>query len=72
MPSPSIEYQKVMSEIVYINLPAPEEPTPGMSGMEILHGFLAEFYRTANQEIKAFTNNMCLKWNVHYREQKQK
>ncbi len=72
MPSPSIEYQKVMSEVVFINLPAPEEPMPGMSGMEILHGFLAEFYRTNNEDIKAFTNAMCLKWNIHYREQKQK
>ena len=66
----SIEYQKVMTEIVYINLPAPEEPTPNMSGTQIMHGFLAEFYRTSNEEVKAFTNNMCLKWNVHYREQK--
>ena len=72
MASPSIEYQKVMSEVVFINLPAPVEPTPGMSGMEILHGFLAEFYQTTNEEIKSFTNAMCLKWNVHYREQKPK
>jgi hypothetical protein len=72
MASPSIEYQKVMSEVVFINLPAPTEPTPGMSGMEILHGFLAEFYQTTNEEIKSFTNAMCLKWNVHYREQKPK
>ena len=67
-----IEYEKVMSEIVYINLPAPEEPTPGMSGPETLHGFLAEFSRTKNEEVKAFTNEMCLKWNVHYRTEKQK
>jgi hypothetical protein len=46
---PSIEYQKVMSEVIFINLPAPEEPTPGMSGPETLHGFLAEFYRTKNE-----------------------
>ena len=25
----SIEYQKLMTEIVYINLPGPAEPTPG-------------------------------------------
>ena len=71
MSSPSIEYQKVMSEVVFINLPAPEEPTPGMSGPETLHGFLAEFHKTKNEEVRAFTNEMCLKWNVHYREQKQ-
>jgi len=70
MSSPSIEYQKVMSEVVFINLPAPEEPTPGMSGPETLHGFLAEFSRTRNEEVKKFTNEMCLKWNVHYRTEK--
>jgi hypothetical protein len=69
---PAIEYQKVMSEIVFINLPAPEEPTPGMSGPEIMHGFLAEFHRTGNEEVKKFTNEMCLKWNIHYRETKSK
>ena len=68
----AIEYEKVMSEIVYINLPAPEEPTPGMSGPETLHGFLAEFYKTKSEEVRAFTNEMCLKWNVHYRVEKQK
>ena len=67
-----IEYEKVMSEIVYINLPGPEEPTPGMSGMEILHGFLTEFHKSKVEEVRSFTNAMCLKWNVHYREQKPK
>ena len=66
-----IEYQKVMSEIVYINLPGPAEPTPGMSGTEILHGFLVEFHTTKNEEVKKFVNEMCLKWNIHYREDKQ-
>ena len=65
---PSIEYQKVMSEVVFINLPGPEEPTPGMSGPDILHGFLAELHRGTNPEIKAFIDAACLKWNVHYRE----
>ena len=65
--SPSIEYEKVMTEIVYINLPAPEEPKPGMAGMEILHGFLAEFHNTTNDEVRKFVDSMCLKWNVHYR-----
>lgn len=66
----SIEYQKLMTEIVYINLPGPQEPTPGMSGGELLHGFLAELYRAPNQEMKAFITNLCNKWNVHYREQR--
>jgi len=67
---PSIEYTKVMTEIVYVNLPAPEEPGPGMSGAEILHGFLAEFHNTKNNEVRNFTHEMCLKWNVHYRMEK--
>ncbi len=37
-----IEYQKLMTEIVYINLPGPTEPTTGMSGGGLLHGFLAD------------------------------
>jgi hypothetical protein len=41
-----------------------------MSGMEILHGFLGEFHRATNPEIRAFTDEMCLKWNIHYREAK--
>jgi hypothetical protein len=67
---PSIEYQKVMSEVVFINLPGPEEPQPGMSGPETLHGFLAEFARVKNEDVKAFINEMCLKWNVHFRMEK--
>jgi len=63
-----IEYEKITTQIVYINLPAPEEPTPGMSGSEILHGFLAEFARTTDREVKSFVDSMCLKWNVHYRK----
>jgi hypothetical protein len=64
----AIEYQKLMTEIVYINLPGPAEPTPGMSGGELLHGFLAELYKAPNAETKNFVNSLCLKWNVHYRE----
>jgi hypothetical protein len=64
----SIEYQKLMTEIVYINIPGPVEPTPGMSGGELLHGFLAELYKAPNAETKNFVNSLCLKWNVHYRE----
>ena len=63
----SIEYQKLMTEIVYINLPGPQEPEPGMTGGELLHGFLAELHRNQDPEIKTFVNGLCLKWNVHYR-----
>jgi hypothetical protein len=64
----AIEYQKLMTEIVYINLPGPAEPTPGMTGGELLHGFLAELHEMPNAEAKAFLANLCARWNVHYRE----
>ena len=66
----AIEYQKQMTEIVFINLPGPQEPTPGMSGGELLHGFLAELYRVPNPELKNILLNLCSKWNVHYKESK--
>jgi hypothetical protein len=62
----AIEYQKLMTEIVYINLPGPTESTPGMSGGELLHGFLAGIYNTPNAEIKNFVETLCLRWNVRY------
>jgi hypothetical protein len=64
----SIEYQKLMTEIVYVNLPGPAEPTVGMSGGELLHGFLAELNRAPDAATKNFVNSLCLKWNVHYRQ----
>jgi hypothetical protein len=67
----AIEYQKLMTEIVFVNLPGPEEPTPGMSGGELLHGFLAELYRAPSLEIKNYIITLCSKWNVHYREQRE-
>lgn len=66
----AIEYQKIMTEIVYINLPGPEEPRPGMSGGELLHGFLADLHRAQNPEVKNFINHLCSRWNVHFREKK--
>ena len=64
---PAIEYQKIMTEIVYINLPGPVEPAPVMSGGELLHGFLSDLYQAENREVKSFVNLLCAKWNVHYR-----
>ncbi len=64
----AIEYQKLMTEIVYINLPGPGEPTPGMSGGELLHGFLVDLYNTPSPEVKNYVNLLCGKWNVRYRE----
>ena len=68
MSKPAIEYQKVMNEVVYVNLPGPDEPNPGMTGGELLHGFLAELHNASSSEVKAFISTLCSKWNVHYRE----
>ena len=64
----SIEYQKVMTEIVYVTLPGPAEPDPGMSGGELLHGFLAELHQAPSDEIKAFVSDLSNKWNIRYRQ----
>jgi hypothetical protein len=64
----SIEFQKQMLETVYINLPGPSEPTPGMTGGELLHGFLAEIYNTQTAETKALVRGLCSKWNVVFRQ----
>ncbi|MFH1015917.1 MAG: hypothetical protein V1771_02850 [Chloroflexota bacterium] len=66
----AIEYQKLMTEIVYINLPGPAEPTPGMSGSELLHGFLAELHDSPNPEVRNYVSLLSAKWNVHFREGK--
>lgn len=63
----AIEYQKLMTEIVYINLPGPAEPTPGLTGGELLHGFLAELHDIPNQELQNQLAMLCNKWNIHYR-----
>ena len=63
----AVEYQKVMSEIVFINLPGPSEPTPGMTGGELLHGFLADLYRARDTSMKTYLDSLCGKWNIHYR-----
>jgi hypothetical protein len=67
-----IEYQKLMTEIVYINLPGPEEAAPNMTGGELLHGFLAELYRIPNAEFKDQLHGLCNKWNVRFREMRSK
>lgn len=64
----SIEFQKQFSETVYVNLPGPREPEAGMSGGELLHGFLAELYEPPSPEMKAFVTGLCSRWNVVYRE----
>ena len=62
----SIEYQKVMTEVVYINLPGPSQPTDGMTGGELLHGFMAGLYAAPDLDTKNFVMALCNKWNVHY------
>jgi hypothetical protein len=64
----SIEFQKQMMEMVNINLPGPSEPTPGMSGGELLHGFLAEIYNAPTAEMREYVKKLCGKWNVVYRQ----
>jgi hypothetical protein len=64
----SIEYRKQMTEIVHINLPGPQEPQAGMSGGELLHGFLAELKRTPNHAASNYIQDLCVKWNIHYRQ----
>ena len=63
----AIDFEKVFSETVYVNLPGPAEPEPGMSGGELLHGFLAELY-TSPAEVRAYVNHLCQRWNVVYRQ----
>jgi hypothetical protein len=53
---------------VYVNLPGPDEADPGMSGGELLHGFLAELHRAPSDEIRAFVSDLSNKWNIRYRE----
>ncbi|MDD4985560.1 MAG: hypothetical protein PHQ43_07195 [Dehalococcoidales bacterium] len=64
----AIDYEKVMAEIVYINLPGPGEPTDRMSGSQMLHGFLCDLYKATDAAVKQYVNELCLKWNVHYRQ----
>jgi hypothetical protein len=64
----SIEFQKQMMETVYINLPGPTDPTPGMTGGELLHGFLAEIHDSPNPDMRNYVKQLCTKWNVVYRQ----
>ena len=66
----AIDYQKIMTEIVFVNLPGPAEPEPGMSGGELLHGFLAELHETKDPAIRLFVEQLCARWSVRYRYEK--
>jgi hypothetical protein len=67
--SPAIDYQKQMTEIVYVNLPGPKEPDTGMSGGELLHGFLAALHDSPSSDVRLFVMDLCDKWNVRYRKE---
>ncbi len=64
----AIEFQKRFSETVYVNLPGPKEPEAGMTGGELLHGFLAALYESPAPEMKAFVSTLCSRWDVVYRQ----
>jgi hypothetical protein len=66
-----IEYQKVMTEIVYINLPGPSEPAAGMTGGELLHGFLSDLYECSLPPVKEDVLSACERWNVVFRHDKR-
>jgi hypothetical protein len=66
----AIDFKKQMTETVYINIPGPAEPIPGMSGGELLHGFLAELNKMQDPAMKRWFEELCMKWNVHYREER--
>jgi hypothetical protein len=68
--TPAIEYQKQMTDIVYVNLPGPKEPDLGMSGGELLHGFLVGLHDSPVSNVKGYVMDLCDKWNVRYRKQK--
>jgi len=65
----AIDYKKLMTEIVYINLPGPTEPDMGMSGGELLHGFLAALHDAPDPIVREYVNHLCSTWNIHYRTQ---
>ena len=51
---------------VVIDIPGPGEPDAGLSDQERLHGFLAELYRNAGPETKAYVGQLCQKWNIRF------
>ncbi len=63
--------QKVMEEMVFLNLPGPEQPNAKMSGGELLHGFLCDIYNSTT-EVRTQVDKLCLKWNIQYRQTKSK
>jgi len=67
----AIEYQKQFTEIVNINLPGPQDPEAGMTGSELLHGFLAGLQDVPNEEVREIVAHLGAKWNVYYHRAKR-
>jgi hypothetical protein len=59
--------KKVLTEIVFFNFGPARRTHPGMTGSELLHGFLADPHRASNPEVRHYVEMLCLKWNIHYR-----
>ena len=49
----TIDYQKQLTDMMYINLHGPQEPDVGMNGGELLRGFLAELYRVPDEDVRS-------------------
>jgi DNA-binding transcriptional MerR regulator len=54
-----------------IKMAGSQDPAPGMSDQELLHGFLTDLYRKAGPETKAYVDELCRKWNVRFRPQSE-
>jgi DNA-binding transcriptional MerR regulator len=54
-----------------INMSGPGEPTIEMNDQELLQGFLIELYQKASPETKAYVDDLCRKWNVRFRAQRE-
>ena len=63
-----IDFQKQMTETVYVNLPGPPEPSSRMSGGELLHGFLTEIYAAPTKEMRDYVTKLCSRWNIVYQQ----
>ena len=65
----AVDFQKQMSETVFVNLPGPKEPEPGMTGGDLLHGFLADL-DAAPKDVRDYVKQLCMRWNVVYRQKR--
>ena len=64
--STAIEYERLKTSIVDLNLSLAEEPAPGVRGGDSPSGFLAELY--LGPRVSTQSGLLSNKWHVHYRE----